>query len=54
MDGLEKMMLGEISQVHKDKGHMFSLIYERQNKIHLQTLSYIYIQNMFLKEGLLE
>jgi hypothetical protein len=29
---LENIILNEVSQVQKDNGHMFSLIYERQPK----------------------
>jgi hypothetical protein len=36
-------MLIEVSQVCKDKGHMFSLTHRRQIQIQIPTLSFIHI-----------
>jgi hypothetical protein len=54
-------MLSEVSQVQKDKGHIFSLICQRQiqykhKHYHMYTHTHvsIYTQSMFPKVGLLE
>jgi hypothetical protein len=49
---LANIILGEVNQGQKDKGHMFSLLCARQTKIKIQALSYIHInvyRNMFSK-----
>jgi hypothetical protein len=50
---LENIMLSEIRQAQKDKGHMFSLVCRRQIQIQI---IYIYItrENMFPKVKLLQ
>jgi hypothetical protein len=54
---LEDIMLSEVSQVQKEKGHMFSLISGSYIKIQIQALSYIHslyycilIKNHFFKK----
>jgi hypothetical protein len=53
---MEDIMLSEVRQVQKDKGHMFSLKCERQIQIQIQVLAVIYVcvYNIFPKVGLLE
>jgi hypothetical protein len=41
---MKSAMLNEVSQIQKDEGCIFSLIYGRQIQIHIQVLSYICIK----------
>jgi hypothetical protein len=50
----ENIMLGEVSQVQKDKGHMLSLMWKIGPNINASIIIYTYIctQNMFPIVGL--